>query len=78
MLKSATKKLAEYLALNPTATMMHAPNPTIETRIRATDQLPWKMKPIKRKMSRIRPASWKLPHQPSSISTAPRRDIKWL
>lgn len=60
ILRSATKKLAEYFALKPTATMMHAPSPTIETSTRAKDQLPWKMKPIKRKMSRIRPASWKL------------------
>lgn len=60
MLNSATRKLAEYFALNPTATMMHAPRPTMETSTRAKDHLPWKMKPMKRKMSRIRPASWKL------------------
>lgn len=59
-LKRVTKKLALHFALNPTATMMHAPNPTIETRTRANDQFPWKMKPMNRKMRRIRPASWKL------------------
>jgi hypothetical protein len=60
MLNSATKKLALHLALKPTATMIQAPNPTIETTTRANDQLPWKMKPMNRKMRRIRPASWKL------------------
>lgn len=32
----------------------------METRTRAKDHEPWKTKPMKRKMRRIRPASWKL------------------
>jgi hypothetical protein len=59
-LKRVTRKLALHLALNPTATMIQAPNPTIETMTRAKDHFPWKMNPIKRKINRIRPASWKL------------------
>lgn len=59
-LRRVTRKLALHLALNPTATMMHAPRPTIETMTRAKDQEPWKMNPMNRKMSRMRPASWKL------------------
>jgi hypothetical protein len=60
MLNRATRKLALHFALNPTATIMHAPKPTRETTTRERDQVPWKMKPMKRKMRRIRPASWML------------------
>jgi len=59
-LKRVTRKLALHLALNPTATMIQAPNPTMETTTRAKDHFPWKMNPIKRKINKIRPASWKL------------------
>ena len=59
-LNKVTRKLALHLALNPTATMIQAPNPTMETMTLAKDHDPWKMNPIKRKMSRIRPANWKL------------------
>lgn len=59
-LKRVTRKLALHLALNPTATMIQAPNPTMETTTRAKDHFPWKMNPIKRKINRIRPANWKL------------------
>lgn len=40
--------------------MMQAPRPTRETSTRAKDHWPWKTKPMKRKMRRTRPASWKL------------------
>jgi hypothetical protein len=66
-LKRVTRKLALHFALNPTATMIQAPNPTMETMTRAKDHDPWKINPMKRKISRIRPANWKL-----SISTDPR------
>lgn len=59
-LNSVTRNEALHLALKPTATMMQAPRPTMETMTRANDQFPWKMNPMKRKMSRIRPANWKL------------------
>jgi hypothetical protein len=59
-LKRVTRKLALHLALNPTATMIQAPRPTMETTTLAKDHFPWKMNPIKRKINRIRPASWKL------------------
>jgi hypothetical protein len=59
-LKRVTRKLALHLALNPTATMIQAPNPTMETTTLAKDHFPWKMNPIKRKINRIRPANWKL------------------
>ena len=56
-LSSSTRKLALQRALKPTATMTHAPKPSTETSTRAMDQLPWMMKPMKRKMSSTRPAS---------------------
>jgi hypothetical protein len=59
-LNRVTRKLALHFALNPTATMIQAPKPTIETMTLAKDHEPWKMNPIKRKIKRIRPASWKL------------------
>jgi hypothetical protein len=59
-LKRVTRKLALHFALNPTATMIHAPRPTIETTTLAKDHFPWKMNPINKKIKRIRPASWKL------------------
>lgn len=59
-LSRVTRNEALHFALKPTATMMHAPRPMIETSTRENDQDPWKTNPIKRKMSRIRPASWKL------------------
>jgi len=65
-LKSVTRKLALHLALNPTATMMQAPNPTMETMTLAKDHFPWKMNPIKRKINKIRPANWKLIISPLS------------
>jgi hypothetical protein len=40
--------------------MTHATRPRIETITRQTDQVPWKTKPMNRKMRRMRPASWKL------------------
>jgi hypothetical protein len=43
--------------------MIQAPKPTIETMTLAKDHEPWKMNPIKRKIKRIRPASWKLFYQ---------------
>lgn len=60
MLSRRTRNEALYFALKPTATMMQAPRPTMETSTRAKDQEPWKTKPMKRKMRRMRPASWKL------------------
>jgi hypothetical protein len=71
-LNRVTRKLALHLALNPTATMIQAPKPTIETMTLAKDHEPWKMNPIKRKIKRIRPASWKLFHQLSQPSTNSR------
>lgn len=59
-LSRVTRKLALHFALKPTATMIQAPSPTIETTTRANDHEPWKMNPMKRKIRRILPASWKL------------------
>jgi len=57
---NATRNIAEYFALNPTATMIHARSPKVLTAIRLALQLsPLKMKPRKRKIRRTLPASWK-------------------
>lgn len=55
-----TRNDADHFALKPIATMTQAMRPKTETITRETDQVPWKMKPMKRKMRRMRPASWKL------------------
>ena len=59
-LKMRTRKAADHLALNPTATMPHAPNPMIDTNTRPTLHCPWMMNPKKRKISKTRPARRKL------------------
>lgn len=55
-----TRNAADHLALNPTAIIPHAMRPKMETRVRAIDHWPCRMKPIKRKIKRTRPTSWKL------------------
>lgn len=59
MLRITTRSVALNLALNPTTTMTQAPAPRRDTRTRQMDHWPVKTNPIKRKMSRTRPASWK-------------------
>ena len=60
MLRTRTRKVADHLALKPTATMPQAPRPKIDTMTRMIDHSPWRMKPKKRKINRTRPASKKL------------------
>lgn len=58
-LRMTTSSVALYLALKPTTTMTQAPAPRMQTRTRQKDHSPLKTKPMKRKMRRTRPASWK-------------------
>lgn len=62
VLRMRTRNAADHLALKPTATIPHAPKPTIDTNRRAMLHVPWIMKPKNKKISRTRPASKKLKH----------------
>lgn len=59
-LRTRTRNTALHLALNPMATITQATKPMTETKTLAMDQVPWMMKPRKRKMRRTRPARRKL------------------
>ena len=60
ILRTNTRKAADHFALNPTATIVHAARPNIETKKRPILHFPWIMKPRKRNMSNTRPARRKL------------------
>lgn len=73
-LRIMTSMIALSFALKPTTTMTHATKPRSATKTRSSDQVPLKMKPMKRKMSRTRPASWKyILRSFSSISGSPAK-----
>ena len=63
MLNTSTRKAADHLALKPTATIMHAARPTIDTNTRTILHSPWRIKPRKRKIKSTRPARRKLEWQ---------------
>lgn len=58
-LKMTTSIVALNFALKPTTTITHATKPKMATMTLQTLHDPLKMKPMKRKISKTRPASWK-------------------
>lgn len=71
MLSVMTRNAADHFALNPTATILHAANPMMDTKNRAMVHVPRIMNPMNRKISNTRPASRKLHSRKSpSVSIA--------